>query len=99
MDKFSTIVGRTGFDTQLAEHLASNVTVEAYVATEVEALAVGRGVLAGISGWDGGPVTLLDESVDAYPIENWNGDVSTIIGWEIEGYGGTDLYYTEDDDA
>lgn len=98
MYKFSLIVGRAGFAPQLAGKLVSNVDVEAYVEDEAAALAVGKECLGNVNGWDGGPITLIDESLDIYPIEIFKDNEATVIGWEIEGYGGTDLYYDEDED-
>lgn len=95
MAKLTVIVGRAGFQEQLETQLAQNATVEAFVHTELEALAAAEKLMENFEGQDGGRLVLFDTPLEAYPIEVWEDEVPTLIGWEVEGYGGAPVALPE----
>lgn len=98
MEKITVIVGRNGYAATLATQLATNVEVKVYVGGEAEAVHAGEELVRERLGWDGGRLVLLDGDLEAYPIEVWKGDEATVVGWEVEAYAGTPLYYFEEDE-
>lgn len=97
MEKLTVIVGRKDYAEALATQLATNVEVNVYVETEAEAIEAGENLVDERLGWDGGRLVLMDGALEAYAIEVWNDDESTVVGWEIEAYVGTPLYYYEEE--
>lgn len=98
MEKVTVIVGRKDYAEALATQLATNVEVNVYVGGEAEAVDAGEKLVRERLGWDGGRLVLMDGDLEAYPIEVWKGDEATVVGWEVEAYAGTPMYYFEDDD-
>lgn len=97
MEKITVIVGRKDYAEALATQLATNVEVNVYVETEAEAVEAGEKLVEERLGWDGGHLVLMDGALDAYPIEVWNNDEATVVGWEVQAYAGTPMYYFEDE--
>lgn len=89
MIKIGTIVGRVGFENDLALQLAKNVDVKCFANTEDEAMELGRKQLNRIAeDLDDVPrINFVDdEYVDIYEIDSFDTGERTIVGWEIETY-------------